>query len=295
MLSIIVPAYQEPFLGKTIESLLANATGEIEIIPILDGWTPNYPLPLDERVKPLSLSANKGKRGALNAGIAVCHGDFVMLLDAHCIVGPGFDRILSDSCAENWLVVPRRYSLHPEKWARDETRPIVDYHYISFPSESPWGFGMYARPWRQMAKARMSPEFDIDDAMTVQASSWVASRKYLTKYVYPFDDRPEAYGSLAQDQQEIALKYWLGSGEVKVNKKTWYAHISKRWYHYSDGTFSRLHKKDDQYIKGNTWGTLHWLRNEEPRMIHPFNWLIEKFWPVPSWPDNWREILTSKA
>ena len=24
-------------------------------------------------------------------------------------------------------------------------------------------------------------------------------------------------------------------------------------------------------------------------MIHPFFWLVEKFWPVPGWKNNWQQ------
>lgn len=295
MLSIIIPAYHEPYLGNTIESLLKNAEGEIEVIPVLDGWKPDSPLPQDTRVKPVILTQNKGARGATNAGIAQSTGEFIMKLDAHCAVNKGYDKILSKSCSKNWLMVPRKYSLDINNWEPDYKRPIVDYAYLSFPIESQWGFGMYARDWVTRRWARSKPEYDIDDIMTLQASCWVANRKYFLEHIYPLDDRPEAYGSIAQDQQELALKYWLKGGEVKVNKKTWYAHFAKRWYHYSQKVFVRTHKKDVQYLKGNTWGTWHWLNNEEPGIIYPFSWFIEKFWPVPEWPDNWQEILYNNS
>lgn len=291
MLSIIIPAFHDPYLGKTIESVLAQAEGEIEIIPVLDGWKPDYPLPTDQRIKMVNLTRNLGPRGATNAGIKASSGEFIFKLDSHSTVAQGFDKVLCESCEKNWLMIPRRHVLDIVNWQPDYSRPPVEYTYISFPEESGWGFGMYARDWIRRRWAGSKPEYDIDDVMTLQASSWLANREYFMTHIFPMDDRPETYGPLAQDQQELALKYWLGGGEVKVNKKTWYAHLGKRWYHYSQKVFSRLHKKDAQYLKGNKWGTLHWLRNEEPGMIHPFSWLIEKFWPVPEWPDNWQEIV----
>lgn len=292
MLSIIIPTYHEPYLNQTIESLLKNAERDIEIIPVLDGWKPDIPLPQDSRVKILHLEQNNGARGATNKGIAASIGEFIMKIDAHSAIGPGFDKVLCESCAENWLMVPRKYTLDIDNWQPDYKRPMVDYTYLSFPIESSWGFGFYARDWiRKRWERSGDPKYDIDDIMTLQASCWVANRKYFMDHIYPLDDRSETYGSIAQDQQELALKYWLKDGEVKINKKTWHAHLGKRWYHYSKRVFVRTHKKDAQYLKGNTWGTWHWLNNEEPGIIHPFSWYIEKFWPVPEWPDNWQEIL----
>lgn len=292
MLSVIIPTYHEPYLAKTIESLLNNAKGEVEIIPVLDGWQPEYALPQDPRVKILKLIKNLGPRGATNAGIEKSKGEFIMKLDSHCAVGPGYDIILTESCQKDWLMVPRKYTLDEVNWQPDYARPMVDYIYLSFPQDSSWGFGMGARDWVRMRWARSSnPDYDIDDLMTLQASCWLANREYFMKHLFPMDDRPETYGPMAQDQQELALKYWLKGGAVKVNKKTWFAHLGKRGYHYDQKIYSRLHKKDEEFIKGNKWGTLHWLRNEEPGIIHPFSWYINKFWPVPEWPDNWEEVI----
>ena len=43
MISIIIPAHREPYLQKTIDSLLEGAVGDVEILPVLDGWNPEKP------------------------------------------------------------------------------------------------------------------------------------------------------------------------------------------------------------------------------------------------------------
>ena len=103
------------------------------------------------------------------------------------------------------------------------------------------------------------------------------------------DDRPETYGSFADEPQELGLKYWLKGGEVKVNKKTWYAHLNKRGWHYLGALFSRRYKVCDVTKSGHTYSTKHWINNEEQGIIHKFDWLIEKFWPIPSWSEKWAE------
>lgn len=70
MVSIIIPAYKDPFLQKTIDSLLENAEGEIEIIPVLDGYIPETEVKSDSRVKVISFKKNQGMRGAINAGLS---------------------------------------------------------------------------------------------------------------------------------------------------------------------------------------------------------------------------------
>ncbi len=285
MLSIVVPAFREPFLNKTVDSLLENATGEVEVIAVLDGYDPGGPMSVDSRVKIVKLDKNLGMRGTLNAGIAVATGEFLMKIDAHCAVGEGYDQILTADCQENWLMVPRRYHLDEETWTKSTRWPVRDYHYLSFPgtADPSYGYSLQVQNWEKWN------DLEIDDTPSFQGSGWVANRKYFMKHIGFYDDRPETYGSFAQDQQETGLKYWLGGGEIKVNKKTWYAHLQKRGYHYKEGTFSHKHKKDSLHIHGNEWGTKHWMNNEEAGMLHKFEWLVEKFWPIPTWPDDWKK------
>ena len=81
MLSIIIPSYKDPLLHKTIDSLLSNAEGEIEIIPVLDGYYPETPIRNDKRIKILHLGKNRGMRGAINAGVLISRGEFIMRTD----------------------------------------------------------------------------------------------------------------------------------------------------------------------------------------------------------------------
>jgi len=93
MLSVIIPSYKDPLLNKTIESLLSNAETDLEVIVVLDGyWTHN--IINDKRVKYVHLGKNRGMRGAINAGVAVSRGEYLMRTDEHVMVCPGYDRIL---------------------------------------------------------------------------------------------------------------------------------------------------------------------------------------------------------
>jgi len=38
------------------------------------------------------------------------------------------------------------------------------------------------------------------------------------------------------------------------------------------------------------WTANHWMRNRWPQAVHKLEWLIDRFWPVPTWPENWREL-----
>jgi len=286
-LSVIIPARNEIYLTKMITDLLVKSQGETEIIVILDGYWGETPID-NPKVTYLHLGQAKGMRNAINLGISIAKGKYLMKSDAHCLFAPGYDVALTKDCAENWLVIPRRYSLHAAEWRPDKRMTVKDYHYLSFPRPSSYGCGTFPQEWRERTYRRLSgPE--IDDTMTFQGSCWVANKKYFMKQVGFLDDRMETYSTFSGEPLEVGLKYWLGGGEVKVNKKTWYAHLFKNENYYRGRSKDRKYKKDLKSVAGHTWAAKHWLNNEEPNMVHPFSWLAEKFWPVPTWPED-REL-----
>jgi len=293
MLSVIIPSYHDHLLQPTIDSLLENSEGVIEIIPVLDGYLPEVPLKKVFQVKPVYLKENRGMRGAMNAGLCASNGDFIMKSDSHCMFAPGYDVELTKSCADNWLMIPRRYSLDDDNWKRNDARPIYDYHYFRFPSDSRYGHSLSVVPCSHRSSRRKDPKYNIDDTMTFQGSCWFANKRYFMDHVGFLDDRVETYGTFAGDQPEIGLKYWLNGGETKVNKNTWYAHLNKAKRHYEAGVYGKQFKIHKNTLAGHTWAAKHWMNNEEPGMMHTLDWLIEKFWPIPGWEDNWKEIWKS--
>lgn len=286
MLSIIIPTYHDPYLQKTIDSLLAQANGDIEIIPVLDGYTLPTSLKPNPKIRIVSYSINRGLRAAINAGIAASRGKFIMKCDAHCAFGPGYDTIMATRAAPDWLMIPRRFSLREATWGINGHRPVRDYHYLAFPTKTKYGISISNHDWIDRTNERSNPAYDIDDTMTFQGSCWLANKRYFMKRVGFLDTRPDTYGTWSDDVQEIGLKYWLGGGEIKVIKKTWYAHLSKRSHHYRQRIFSNAYKIHPSAAAGHSWSAMHWLNNGEPGMIHPFSWLVEKFWPVPTWPED---------
>jgi len=66
-----------------------------------------------------------------------------------------------------------------------------------------------------------------------------------------------------------------------------YALLVKKLKRYFQG-------KSELYA-GHTWGGHHWMRNEEPGMIHKLEWLVDKFWPVPTWPDDWKDRIEEEV
>ncbi len=279
-LSVIIPNRNSPFTAKTIQDILEKSVTNVEVIVNVDE---NWPDPLleDKRVVYVHPGTPRGMRAGINAGLSLAKGKYIMKTDDHCMFAPGFDRALSESCADNWLVIPRRYSLDAKNWTINKTRPVRDYHYLCFPrqgKEHDWG--MHGVEWPERGRERYDPKYDIDDTMSFQGSCWFANRSYFAKHVGFLDDRIETYSTFAQEPQEIGLKYWLGGGKIKVNKRCWYAHLHK------GRAYGRMYKEDYHTVASHNWSANHWMNNEEPNMIHPISWLVEKFWPVPTWPED---------
>lgn len=277
--SVIIPSRNEQFTQKTIDDILKKAGGDIEILCVLDGWWPDPPLRDDKRVVIIHKGAPQGMRPAINAGVALAMGDFFLKCDAHCMFAEGFDVTLQENYYEdNWVVVPRRYSLDAENWVIKRDKPPIDYHYLSYPlADEGGGFGLHGRYWRQRCEERK--DILLDSEMTSQGSAWFMSRKH---WDWLGGLSVEGYGDFIQEFQEIGCKTWLGGGEVKICKKTYYGHLHKgriygRGYPVSKSSWHR----------GLWYSTDFWLNNRWADRKRDFSWLIEKFAPVPTWPDDW--------
>jgi glycosyltransferase involved in cell wall biosynthesis len=213
MLSVVIPSYKDPLLNKTIESLLANAEGEIEIIAVLDGYWQE--VVGDPRVKILHLGKNRGMRGAINAGIDIARGEFIMRTDEHCMFGKGFDRILIESCEPNWIMTARRYFLDPVKWE------LMDIPYIDCEKLVIQG-GVKFAGQRWESRAIEFKDIPIIETMAMQGSMWMMHRKWWDEVIGEL--QIEGYGPLIQDSHEMVFKTWQKGGKLMVNKNTWFAH-----------------------------------------------------------------------
>lgn len=218
MLSVVIPSYKDPLLHKTIDSLLENAAGEIEIIATLDGYWPSEPIKNDERVRVVHLGKNRGMRGAINAGVAVARGEYLMRTDEHCIFGNGFDVILTRDCQKNWIVTPRRYFLDPAKWEVMDIPP-VDYEKLKIVNYDR-GQKFSAVNWPSRTEERK--DIMIDETMAMQGSMWVMPHKWWDSVIGEL--QIEGYDTHYQDSHEMVFKTWKAGGKLMLNKNTWFAH-----------------------------------------------------------------------
>jgi hypothetical protein len=286
--SAIIPARNEIFLAKTIDDLFAKAKGELEVVAVLDGYWPDPPLKERPGLVILHKGEAQGMREAENSATAIATGDFLLKCDAHCMFGEGYDEILKAECDYGQVVVPRRVSLEPEKWEIANTgKSPVDAHFLCWPwggPDSRGGFhqGLHGQVWKE--RAYNNRDILFDDEMSSQGSCWFMRKKHFMDHLFPLDTM--LYGNFIQEFQEIGLKTWLGGGACKIQKKTWYAHLHK------GKTYGRMwpaNRRD--FSDGLIKSMYYWMNNRWAERKYDITWLVEKFWPVPTWPENWQEQL----
>lgn len=279
--SVIIPSRNEIFLPQTVADILKHATGSIEVIAVLDGAWAN-PMPADDpRLTILHYSNSHGMRNAINSAAAIAKGDYLMKCDGHCSFQEGFDEVLKADCDDNWVVIPRRDRLDAENWTKQETgKPPIDYHYLSCPITNKDGYSMHGGVDNKRATERV--QYDVDEAMSFQGSCWFMSRKHWER----LGGMPEEfYGGFTQEPTQIGMKTWLGGGKVMTNKKTTYLHLHKG-KKYGRGYFQDKH----EIIAGHFASAIYWMSDGWKDAIYNMEWFIDRFWPVPTWPENWQEI-----
>ncbi|OGM60825.1 hypothetical protein A3A75_00120 [Candidatus Woesebacteria bacterium RIFCSPLOWO2_01_FULL_39_10] len=286
-LSVIIPSRNEIFLNQTIKDILSQAVTNIEIIVAIDEKWPDE-IVQDKKVTYLHPGVPMGMRHGINSCAAIARGTYLMKTDGHCLFAPGFDKVLIENHLEdNWVQIPRRYSLDGQNWKVDRHRRYRDYHFLCYPQKGKdpkdGDDGMHGVEWPQRTYERSDPKYDIDDTMGMQGSCWFMTKNHFDNFLHGLNEKD--YGNIAQEGEEICNKTWLGGGAVKVNKKTWYAHLHK------GKLYGRMYHLDiKSEVRGHNWSAEYWMNNRWPERVHNINWLINKFWPVPTWPEKWKEL-----
>jgi hypothetical protein len=282
MLSIAIPSRNEKFLRQTILDVLENATGEIEIFPILDGYEPPAEELVDNpKVHYLRLPLGDGKchkRQGINLMVEHAKGEYVATLDAHCMVAKGFDEQLAKDHQPNWVQTMRRNRLDAENWCLQEQngKPPIDYEYIMF-QPILRDSGLHGFRWD--AKTIIKTDVHIDDVVAIQGSFWFMTKDWFKKTGFM---QVEGYTGWGQEGEEITLTTWLKGGRVVVNKNTWYAHLHKGIKYGRMYYMSRAENRKSYAYSYNKWI----IENKEF-----FIGLMDKFMPMPNWPKDWKDKI----
>ena len=280
MISVIIPARNEPYLTPTITDVLGKAGGEVEVVLVQDGAPPEgqSPIPSVLREHPkvhiIEWTEPRGMRAAINAGVAAASGRYVMKLDGHCMMAPGWDGTLLktfETYSDDTVVIPRRKRLDPDLWALCDTHKLdVDYERLGYPRDGE--DGIRGQRWDERAIARR--DVMIDETPTMQGSCYLLSKEYWDWLELLDESR---WGSFRLEAQEISFKVWLSGGRILVNKNTWYAHWHKKRRGFSLDPIDQQKALDysRQWLTGFLWG----------KQIFHLQWLIDRF-KMPGWPEG---------
>ena len=297
-LSILIPARNEIFLGRTIEDILAHSTGKTEVIVVCDGYKPDPLLKADPRATLIYHSQPIGQRAATNEAAKLSKAKYVMKCDAHCAFDQGFDVKMMAEMHDDWTMVPLMRNLHAFDWVcaqghrryqgpsgpckecgKETKRDVV---WIAKESPKSRSYCFDSTPhFQYFGEYSKRPEGhgEITETMSLQGSCWMLTReKYFELQVCD-----ENFGSWGSQGIEVAVKTWLSGGRVVCNQKTWYAHM----FRTQGGDFGFPYPMSGkQQAHAKSFARDLFFNNNWPKQIRPLSWLVERFWPVRGWTEE---------
>lgn len=303
-LSIIVPGRNEQFFAQTVENVLANIRGDSEVIAICDGDWPSPPLNDHPRLKVIHHTEAVGQRAATNDGARLSRARWIMKLDAHCSVSKGFDVQLMKDHEPGMTQIPMQYNLHAfdwecqrcghrtyqgvrpdkcEKCGQNELAILIVWQPKRATKTVTWRFDkeLHFQYWRDHAKEQRV----IDQGQMIETMSFIGACMFLERdRFWELGGMDETHGSWGQFGTEWACKTWLSGGRLVTNTRCWFAHMFRTgnfaapgrstWpYPITQGQIDRAREYSKNLWRSNTW----------PHAVHPLEWLVEKFRPVPDW------------
>jgi len=297
-LSVLIPARNEMFLGKTIEDILSSIEGNTEVIVILDGYKPDPPLKSDPRVTLIYHTESIGQRAATNEAAKLSKAKYLMKCDAHCAFDKGFDVKMIQEMHDDWTMVPIMRNLHAFDWVcpdghrryQGPSGPCLeckkpterDVVWIAKTNPSSKSYCFDSTPHFQYFGEyikRPEAQAEITETMSLQGSCWMLTRD---KY-WELNICDEKFGSWGSQGIEVAVKTWLSGGRVAVNHKTWYAHM----FRTQGGDFGFPYPiSGAQQKHAQNYARDLFFNNNWPQQTRPLSWLVEKFWPVKGWTEE---------
>lgn len=311
-LSILIPARNEIYLSRTVDSILSAIRGNTEILVGLDGEWADPPVTDDPRVTILFRNVSVGQRAITNDLARISKAKWVMKLDAHCIVDEGFDvKLMEDMQGhDNWTMLPAMYNLHVFNWRckkcgnewYQSPTPTMCYepgesrkknekcdNTTDFEKVMVWkrresrrsecyrfDTTLHFQYHREMMKKQTG---DIVETMSAQGSCFMLTRD---KY-WELNICDENHGSWGQQGTEVACKTWLSGGRLVTNRRTWYAHT----FRTQGGDFGFPFPLSSSQLKqARSYSQDLWMNNKWEGQIYPLSWLLEKFKPLPDWHDE---------
>lgn len=321
-LSVIITARNEEFLRRTVEGVLESREGKTvktNVIVFCDGNWPEPPI--EDHPDVVMIYKNKpiGQRAGLNTAIRQSNAEFIMKLDAHCILDKGFDKVLVEDgrkLGKNVTQVPRMYNLHAFDWKckkcgnRWYQSPQPEHCYLpgekrqknkacdstEFERVIVWkprfnrksdhyrfDEDLHFQYWGSLGK-RPGYEGQITETMSLLGACFFMNREFY----WEVGGSDEEHGSWGQQGTEIACKTWLSGGRLVTNRKTWFSHL----FRTQGKGFSFPYQQDQSQINhARRYSQDLWKNDKWPLAKRPFRWIIDHFSPIPGWSDEEKGII----
>lgn len=289
-LSVIIPARNEEFLNRTVDSVLSQSREDTDCIVVLDGAWSMVPLQNHDRLTIIFNPVSVGQRAAINQAAKISKSKYIMKLDAHCIMAEGYDTQLIKTAEElgrEVLQVPLQYNLHAFDWVcpdghrryqspsgvctecgKETTKDIIWKKRDSRRTFA-WRFdeNLHFQYWREYE--RKHPE-DYVETMSILGACFFMDREWY----WELGGSDEDHGSWGQQGVEMSCKSWLSGGRVICNKKTWFSHMFRTQggdfgFPYPNTTVEQARQHSHHL----------WKEGNFPKAIHNLQWLIDKFNP----------------
>lgn len=269
MTSIIIPARNEKHLIRTIDNVFAMARNPVEVIVVLDGWyfEPDekhsqaecdelkriYETVLqDKRIRTINNNRPVGQRVAINTSFSIASGDWLMKIDGHSILSPGFDEVV-ESSDTNALNVPTVCRIDEGGWYCKYDAMYS--HAIIQKPEGP--DSLKSKRIKTVWK-----ETEIEQA----TMSFLGMTFWCHKDLWPHIKHENHLGGWGYCGTELSLKAWLRGYSVKVTSRVLCGHLFRAKFPYYAGLFEMSKTHD-------------WILENLVKDNDKFNWLVNKFQP----------------
>ena len=238
--SVVIPCWSddEQYLERTIRSIRDNALGRIEVIVEMD-------------------KNNKGHRIATNCGVQKANGKYVLRIDAHCGMSPGWDLRMKESCKGDMIVKPMLDGLDVDTWKghnRDMGMVVWNKRFRN----------RYPYFWKPFVSRKIEEE-----SLGLIGCCFMLEKRYYDK-LGGSDELLSKWGGFGL---EWALKTWLTGGRIVIRTDCVCYHLFRE-----AGKIPFLvdiNKLEETfYSLGKTWNS--GLGKGQTR---PMAWLVSRFQP----------------
>lgn len=299
--SFILPSRNERWVFKTVQSILDNCEGDLEVIVVFEEYMPpEKELIKDDRVIYIYHAKPKGLRGATNAAAAIATGKYLCKADAHVMFDKNFDTKMKALHQPNIVQIPQRRRLDAINWCEQiqdnpRSKPHVDFEYLSYPDD-PKDFGGKSITGKIWTK-RILEEQHLPSGLTCafQGSCWWMERDYFNACGFMHED---IFGDFWQEAQEIALfTYLVADSYIISNKTTNYCHLHKGKSNVgANGKTGKGYHLKESSLKTGRNAVMRFYEGEKvfKNQKYPLSFLIEKFPDMPGWTSERIEALKSR-